>query len=90
MPLTLHSSVTDVLADEVAGPTLRAAVGSFLSGDEASDAATLKAMEGFPVGRIVGFTGPDVTAHSIQELLDRADAARSAGSRPALRPATKS
>jgi len=90
VPLTLHSSVTDVLADEVAGPTLRAAMGSFLSGDEASDAATLKAMEGFPVGGIVGFTGPDVTAHSIQELLDRANAASSAGSRPARRPATKS
>ncbi|WP_431804359.1 fibronectin type III-like domain-contianing protein [Microbacterium sp. bgisy203] len=82
VPLTLHSSVTDVLADPVAGPPTRKAMGSFLSGDEASDAATLKAMEGFPVGRIVGFTGPEVTVESLQTLLDEANAA--------ARPATKS
>lgn len=75
VPLTLHSSVTEVLADPVAGPKMRAAAERILGAAE-PDKATQKAMTGFPIARIIGFTGPEVTTAGIQSLLDEANAAR--------------
>ena len=84
LPLTMNSSVGDVVAHPVAGPIVMGALGGFmgeLTGADSSaasmmpnDEAMQKMMASFPIGRLVGFPGVDVTYEQVQQLLDAANA----------------
>jgi beta-glucosidase len=84
IPLTMNSSVGDVLAHPVAGPIVMGALGGFmeeLSGADSSaasmipnDDAMQKMMASFPIGRLVGFPGVDVTYGQVEQLIAAANA----------------
>ena len=82
--LTMNSSVGDVLAHPVAGPIVMGALGGFmseLSGADSSaasmvpnDDAMQKMMASFPIGRLVGFPGIEVTYEQVEQLIAAANA----------------
>ncbi|MDN3444079.1 glycoside hydrolase family 3 C-terminal domain-containing protein [Microbacterium sp. APC 3901] len=84
LPLTMNSSIGDVLAHPVAGPIVMGALGGFLgelSGADSSaasmmpnDEAMQKMMASFPIGRLIGFPGVDVTHEQVEQLLEGANA----------------
>ncbi|WP_091229984.1 glycoside hydrolase family 3 C-terminal domain-containing protein [Microbacterium sp. 3J1] len=84
LPLTMESSVGDVLAHPVAGPIVMSALGGFMgemTGADSSAASMLpndeamqKMMASFPIGRLIGFPGVDVTHEQVQQLLAGANA----------------
>jgi beta-glucosidase len=84
LPLTMNSSIGDVLAHPVAGPTVMGALGGFLgelTGADSSaasmmpnDEAMQKMMASFPIGRLIGFPGVDVTHEQVEQLLEGANA----------------
>ncbi|OAN43285.1 glycoside hydrolase family 3 C-terminal domain-containing protein [Microbacterium sp. H83] len=84
LPLTLESSIGDVLAHPVAGPIVMSALGGFLgelNGADSSaasmmpnDEAMQKMMASFPIGRLIGFPGIDVTHEQVEQLLAGANA----------------
>ncbi|APH44018.1 glycosyl hydrolase [Microbacterium sp. 1.5R] len=84
LPLTMNSSIGDVMAHPVAGPIMMGALGGFLgelSGADSSaasmmpnDEALEKMMASFPIGRLIGFPGVDVTHEQVEELLAGANA----------------
>lgn len=84
VPLTLDSSLAEVLADPVASAGLTPLFESMMSGmgagDDDSGAAMgvdLGAMIGsIPIGRLPVFSGGAVTAQSLQTILDDANARR--------------
>jgi beta-glucosidase len=84
LPLTMNSSIGDVMAHPVAGPIVMGALGGFLgelTGADSSaasmmpnDEAMHKMMASFPIGRLIGFPGVDVTHEQIEQLLEGANA----------------
>jgi len=82
--LTMNSSVGDVLAHPVAGPIVMGALGGLmdeLNGADSSaasmfpnDDAMQKMMASFPIGRLVGFPGVDVTYDQVEQLIAAANA----------------
>ena len=82
--LSMNSSVGDVLAHPVAGPIVMGALGGFmseLSGADSSaasmipdDDAMQKMMASFPIGRLVGFPGVEVTYEQVEQLIAAANA----------------
>ncbi|WP_136056209.1 glycoside hydrolase family 3 C-terminal domain-containing protein [Microbacterium sp. K24] len=84
VPLTLNSSIGDVVAHPVAGPIVMGALGGFLgelSGADSSaasmmpnDEAMEKMMASFPIGRLIGFPGVDVSHEQVEQLLAAANA----------------
>jgi len=90
LPLTLESSVGDLLADPVAGPlvqqamtTLMESTGMGAASDDAAEGnpimsadATQQMMGYLPVGRLVSFTGGQVTEEMLSGLIDAANAQR--------------
>ncbi len=89
MPLTLDSSIGEVLADPVAAALVSEALGqagvdrpegrraaSEGAGAMFSDPALLKMMASAPIGRMVSFPGTGVTLEQVQSLLDQANAER--------------
>lgn len=84
LPLTLNSSIGDVVAHPVAGPIVMGALGGFLgelSGADSSaasmmpnDEAMEKMMASFPIGRLIGFPGVDVSHEQVEQLLAAANA----------------
>ncbi len=84
LPLTMNSSIGDVMAHPVAGPIVMGALGGFLgelSGADSSaasmmpnDEAMEKMMASFPIGRLIGFPGVDVTHEQVEQLLEGANA----------------
>lgn len=84
IPLTLDSSIGDVVAHPVAGPIVMGALGGFLgelSGADSSaasmmpnDEAMEKMMASFPIGRLIGFPGVDVSHEQVEQLLAAANA----------------
>lgn len=84
VPLTLNSSIGDVVAHPIAGPIVMGALGGFLgelSGADSSaasmmpnDEAMEKMMASFPIGRLIGFPGVDVSHEQVEQLLDAANA----------------
>ncbi|MDY0985182.1 glycoside hydrolase family 3 C-terminal domain-containing protein [Microbacterium sp. CFBP9023] len=84
LSLTMNSSIGDVMAHPVAGPIMMGALGGFLgelSGADSSaasmmpnDEAMEKMMASFPIGRLIGFPGVDVTHEQVEELLAGANA----------------
>ncbi|OFE16218.1 glycosyl hydrolase [Humibacillus sp. DSM 29435] len=99
MPLTLDSSIGEVLADPAAAALVTGALAqadgdrpegrraaSEGAGAMFSDPALLKMMASAPIGRMVSFPGTGVTKEQVQGLLDQANAeyeATSADDRPA-------
>ena len=79
LPLTLNSSVAEVLEHPVAGPVVREQVEAVMSGAAGFDAAgasmmanaesAMKMLGDFPVGRIASFPGMPVTLDQVQELI---------------------
>ena len=84
LPLTLASSIGDVVAHPIAGPIVMQALGGLMGGlTEAdssaasmmpNDEAMQKMMASFPIGRLIGFPGVDVTHEQIEQLLAGANA----------------
>ncbi|WP_217181643.1 glycoside hydrolase family 3 C-terminal domain-containing protein [Streptomyces sp. AC495_CC817] len=89
LPLDMNSSIGDVVAHPVAGPIVMGALGGFMGelvGADSSaasmvpnDEAMEKMMASFPIGRLIGFPGIDVTYEQVEQLL----AAANAGAVPA-------
>ena len=87
LPLTMNSSIGDVMAHPVAGPIVMGALGGFmgeLTGADSSaasmmpnDEAMEKMMASFPIGRLIGFPGVDVTHEQVEQLLAGANAGSS-------------
>jgi beta-glucosidase len=84
LPLTMESSIGDLMADPVAGPVVQQAIAGMiggLGGDAAgagmmADEGVQKMMASFPVGRIAGFGLGGVTREQIEGLIAMANAAR--------------
>ncbi|MCD2442060.1 glycoside hydrolase family 3 C-terminal domain-containing protein [Agromyces sp. SYSU K20354] len=78
LPLTMESSIGDVMANPIAGPIVMQAMGSFTAGLGESDVFTDDGMEkmmaSFPIGRLVGFPGIPVTYEQIEQLIALANA----------------
>lgn len=84
LPLTMESSIGDVVAHPVAGPIVMEALGGLMGGLAGADAAAAsmmpsddamqKMMASFPIGRLIGFPGVDVSYEQIAQLLDGANA----------------
>lgn len=84
LPLTMESSIGDVMAHPVAGPIVMGALGGFLgelNGADSSaasmmpnDEAMEKMMASFPIGRLIGFPGIEVTHDQVEQLLAGANA----------------
>jgi len=83
LPLTMNSSIGDVVAHPVAGPIIMGALGGFmgeLTGADSSaasmmpnDEAMQKMMASFPIGRLIGFPGIEVTHEQVEQLLEGAN-----------------
>ena len=74
VPLSLDSSVREVMADEEAARVVRPALSRFLD-----DPEMLKLLESAPVGRIVGFPGTGVSPAEVGALLDHINTERGIG-----------
>jgi len=84
LPLTMESSIGDVMAHPIAGPIVMGALGGFLgelNGADSSaasmmpnDEAMEKMMASFPIGRLIGFPGIEVTHEQVEQLLAGANA----------------
>ncbi len=77
LPLTMASSVADLLTHPVAGPIVQEAMGSLLGGAGAGSLmpgeAMQKMMGSFPIGRLAGFPGLPVTFEQIEQLVAMAN-----------------
>jgi len=84
LPLTMNSSIGDVVAHPVAGPIAMAALGGLMGGLTGADSSAAsmmpndeameKMMASFPIGRLIGFPGVDVTYEQIEQMLAGANA----------------
>ncbi|GAA1235661.1 beta-glucosidase [Microbacterium phyllosphaerae] len=84
LPLTMNSSIGDVVGHPVAGPIVMAALGGVMDGLTGADSSAAsmmpndeameKMMASFPIGRLIGFPGVDVTYEQIEQLLAGANA----------------
>ncbi|WP_341956463.1 glycoside hydrolase family 3 C-terminal domain-containing protein [Microbacterium sp. LWH13-1.2] len=84
LPLTMNSSIGDVVAHPVAGPIVMGALGGLMDGLTGADSSAAsmmpndeameKMMASFPIGRLIGFPGVDVTHEQIEQLLVGANA----------------
>jgi beta-glucosidase len=81
VPLTLNSTIVEVLADRVAGPLVAEALASLMPAGSESDASEamgvdlLSLIGSMPVDRIVSLSGGAVTRQHLEELVARANAA---------------
>ncbi|GAA3758350.1 glycoside hydrolase family 3 C-terminal domain-containing protein [Microbacterium kribbense] len=75
VPLSMESSVGELMADPVAGPVVQQAMAGLLAGmggDAAGamgDEGMQKMMASFPVARLVGFPGVPITREQIEGLI---------------------
>jgi beta-glucosidase len=81
IPLTMNSSILDVISDPIVGPVVVQAMAGFLGGGDAAGASMMANEEGMkkmlasvPVGRIAGFPGVPVTYDQIVGLIAEANA----------------
>ncbi|MDZ8275020.1 glycoside hydrolase family 3 C-terminal domain-containing protein [Microbacterium aquimaris] len=75
LPLSMNSSVGEVMAHPVAGPIVQQALAGLLgdgAGIMASDEGMQKMMASFPIGRLAGFPGLPVTYEQVEELIGSA------------------
>src|SRR5258708_28606945 len=80
IPLTLNSTIMEVLADPVAGPLVGEAFDTLMPADDPAAAAALgvdllSLIGSSPIGRMVSFAGGSVTRETIEQLLAAANAA---------------
>lgn len=82
MPLTKNSSIAEVLAHPVVGPTVQRLLAGIAGPEVEEDenpimdkAAMEKMMASFPIGRLAGLGGMGVDTAQIEQLLDMAQAA---------------
>ncbi|MFZ2528414.1 MAG: glycoside hydrolase family 3 C-terminal domain-containing protein [Rhodococcus sp. (in: high G+C Gram-positive bacteria)] len=77
LPLTLESSIGEVLANPVAAGLITDAFASFTGGDApAMDDSVLKMAASMPLSRMAGFLGDGFDRDRLQELVDAVNAAR--------------
>ena len=85
LPLTMESSIGDLMTDPVAGPIVQQAIAGLMGGlgADAAGASMMadpegmqKMMASFPVGRLAGFPGIPVTPEQIEALIAMANAQR--------------
>lgn len=83
LPLTMESSIGDLVANPIAGPIVMQAMGSFTSGladtDIFTDDGMEKMMASFPIGRLAGFPGVPVTYEQVEQLIAAANSQSSQG-----------
>ncbi|MAM55314.1 glycoside hydrolase family 3 C-terminal domain-containing protein [Microbacterium sp. UBA3394] len=75
LPLSMNSSIGEVLTHPVAGPVVQQALAGLMgdgAGIMASDEGMQKMMASFPIGRLAGFPGLPVTYEQIEELIGSA------------------
>jgi beta-glucosidase len=82
LPLTMNSSLWDLLSNPITGPVVRQGIDGFLGGGDAAGASMAANEEGLkkmlasvPVGRIAGFPGMAATYEQLEELIAAANAA---------------
>ena len=78
IPLTLESSLGEIMANPAAAQVLAQAMGSFplpAGGSDALGVDLQRMMASVPVERVVGFSGGAVTRAQLQQLLDVANGA---------------
>ncbi|MDL5485475.1 glycoside hydrolase family 3 C-terminal domain-containing protein [Microbacterium wangruii] len=73
LPLTMSSSVGELLAHPVAGPLGQQAMAAMLGG-AAPDEGMQKMMASFPLGRLAGFPGVPVSYEQVEQLVAMANA----------------
>jgi beta-glucosidase len=79
IPLTLNSTLAEVLTDPVAGPKLAAGLAAMMPASDKADAlgADLLSLIGSaPVGRMVSLSAGAITRDQLEQLLAEANAAR--------------
>jgi beta-glucosidase len=80
IPLSLNTTLGELLADPAAGPMAMAGLAQLIGSDEggglAADPEMLMMMSSFPVGRFASFAGPDFDPEQIKQLIAAANAAR--------------
>ena len=73
LPLTMASSVGELLAHPVVGPIVQQAMGAMLGGSAGGgimpDEAMQKMMASFPIGRLAGFPGVPVSYEQLEQLV---------------------
>ncbi|MHA7270136.1 glycoside hydrolase family 3 C-terminal domain-containing protein [Arthrobacter sp. HLT1-20] len=74
VPLTVDSSIGEVLAHPVAGPIITAAMGGGSNAGMMSDPSVLKMLASAPIGRMMGFPGSGVEPEQLEQLLAAANA----------------
>ncbi len=75
--LTLESSIAEVLADPVAAEAMTKITGALTDGADTGEGMdVLTIMGSVPVGRIVDFSAGALPREMLQDILDRANAAR--------------
>jgi beta-glucosidase len=74
LPLTLQSSIGEVLASPIAGPALLDAIQrTWGSSDEEADSDGLKMGASMPVGQVLPFLQGAITAAQLVELFERSN-----------------
>ncbi|WP_027946891.1 glycoside hydrolase family 3 C-terminal domain-containing protein [Amycolatopsis taiwanensis] len=84
LPLTMESSVADLLTDPIAGPLVQKAMSELFGGAMDAAAASmmadedglLKILSSFPIGRITSFPGTPFTYQQVEALVATANAQR--------------
>jgi beta-glucosidase len=81
IPLSLNSTLGELMADPVAAPLVMQGLAQLMGGgDDAglnADPEMLMMMSSFPIGRFASFAGPDFDPVQIEQLIAAANAARS-------------
>jgi beta-glucosidase len=71
VPLTMNSSIGELLAHPLTAPILRQAIGS--GAGAALDEGLLNMMASFPIGRLAGFPGVPVTREQVEGIIAMAN-----------------
>jgi beta-glucosidase len=69
IPLSLESSIGEVIAHPVAGPIIMQSLAGGESGGLLADPSMFKMMESFPIGRLASFPGMPVNEEQLEQLI---------------------
>jgi beta-glucosidase len=80
IPLSLNSTLGELMADPVAAPLVMQGLGQLMGGNDGAglnaDPEMLMMMSSFPIGRFASFAGPDFDPVQVEQLIAAANAAR--------------
>jgi beta-glucosidase len=80
LPLSLDSTLGELMADPVAAPMLMQGLATLMGGGEdaglTADPEMLMMMSSFPIGRFASFAGPDFDPKQIEQLIQAVNAGR--------------